>query len=131
MDSSFIAGLNDSRDINHSAAVELQTQIQGGIYGPLVISDYIFDETITLIAVRTKNIGKTIELGEHLLNSEIDLLEVKTEVFNAAWELFKKRKNLSFTDCTTIELMKANDVKHLASFDEGFKQFGKEINLLR
>ena len=117
-------------DVNNTKAKQLEADLRNGLYGSFICSDYIFDEVVTLLAVKTKKTDLALEVGEYLLGSEIEMIEVKTEVFNAAWELFKKRKNLSFTDCTTIELIKAHGIKHLASFDQGFKQFSKEIRLL-
>ena len=131
MDSGFLIALRSERDVHHQSAIELTSELKAGIYGHLVCSDYIFNESVNALAFKTKNISSAIELGEYLLSDGIEMLEVKTEIFNVAWELFKKRKNLSFTDCTTIELMKANDVDYLVSFDEGFKQFSKEIKLLK
>jgi len=50
------------------------------------------------------------------------LLFVDKEVLDKGWKIFVKfaSKKLSFTDCTTIELMKSRDIEYLASFDGGF-----------
>ena len=52
----------------------------------------------------------------------MNLLFVDKEVLSKGWEIFVKfaDKKLSFTDCTTIELMKTRDIEYLASFDGGF-----------
>lgn len=55
-----------------------------GYYGNVFTSDYIFDESVTVTLVRTKEIKRAIALGEYILNSEINLLSVdvfKTQMF--------------------------------------------------
>ena len=43
--------------------------------------------------------------------------------------LFSKQKNttLSFIDCTTVSVIRENDIKNIATFDEGFGKI-KGIN---
>jgi len=43
--------------------------------------------------------------------------------------LFSKQKNtiLSFTDCTTVSVMRENNIKNIATFDEDFGKI-KGIN---
>lgn len=128
LDSSYLIAFVDKRDRAHLEAIGLAEQISEGVFGRIVISDYVFDESVTFIASR-QGFKKAIEWGKKTLDSELELIYTSKEVFQKAWELFQKRKNLSFTDCTIVELMKAEGIKHLASFDEGFKQF-KEIKLI-
>lgn len=68
-------------------------------------------------------------MGEKILNSEITVLEVPKNIFETAWKIFKERKGMSFTDCTTVALMKENKIHNLATFDGGFRQV-REINAL-
>ncbi len=44
------------------------------------------------------------------------------DILEKSWNTFVKYagKKLSFTDCSTIELMKNKGIEHLASFDSGF-----------
>jgi predicted nucleic acid-binding protein len=129
LDTGFFLAYYDSRDKYHKRALELVKKIFSGEFGTVFTSEYIFDETTTLTLAR-KGPAKAIELGEAILNSEIEIASILKEAFDRAWNLFKQRKNLSFTDCTTLEAMKANGIKNLASFDKGFSQFKKEISIL-
>lgn len=128
MDSSYLIALTDKRDKFNSKAVDLAKKITSGAFGSIIVSDYVFDETVTFIANRQGFI-KAIEWGKSILNCEIEFMHVSEEIFQKAWQLFQERKNLSFTDCTIVELIKAEKVKQVASFDAGFRQF-KEIQTI-
>ena len=55
--------------------------------------------------------------------------EVDKTSFDQAQHLFSKQKNstLSFIDCTTVSVMRENDNKNIATFDEDFGKI-KGIN---
>ncbi len=129
LDTGFFLAYYDSRDKYHKRAFALAEKIFSNEFGAVFTSDYIFDEATTLTLAR-KGPLKAAELGEAILNSEIEVITVLKEVFDSSWKLFKQRKSLSFTDCTTIEAMKVNGIKKLASFDKGFSQFKKEIKIV-
>ncbi|MEM2083464.1 MAG: type II toxin-antitoxin system VapC family toxin [Nitrososphaerota archaeon] len=130
LDTSFIVAFYNIRDENHSRAKNLMPDIINGKYGHLYISDYIFDETITVIFIRLKNLIETVRIGEYLRKST-KLLEVASSDFEDAWKIFKKQKetDFSFTDCTSISLMKRMNIKNIATFDEDFLKV-KEINVI-
>jgi hypothetical protein len=130
LDTGFFLAYYDTRDKYHGKAFALAKKIVSKEFGAIFTSEYVFGESITLTLAR-KGPEKAIELGETILNSEIEIISISKEIFAKAWELFKQRKNLSFADCATIEAMKANGIKNLASFDRGFNQFKKEINITR
>ncbi|MDI6826532.1 MAG: PIN domain-containing protein [Candidatus Aenigmarchaeota archaeon] len=130
LDTSFIVSFYNVRDENHSKARNLMPDIIKGKFGFLHISDYIFDETITVIFIRLKNLTKTVNIGRYLRGST-KLLEVTSSNFEEAWTIFKKQKetDFSFTDCTTISLMKRMGIKNIATFDKDFVKV-KGINVI-
>ena len=130
LDTSFIVAFYNIRDENHLRAKNLMPDIINGKYGYLYISDYIFDEVITVIFGRLKNLMKTIHIGEYLRKST-KLLEITGSNFEDAWKIFKKQKetDFSFTDCTSISLMKRMNIKNIATFNEDFLKI-KEINVI-
>ncbi len=128
LDTSYFVAYANSRDSSHDKAIDLAEQLKGLNFGQKFTSTYIADEAITY-ALAKEGHDKAVSMGEDLLNSDITLLDVSRTIFDEAWKLFRQRKGLSFTDCTTVALMRANSVGNLATFDGGFKQF-KEINLL-
>jgi uncharacterized protein len=97
---------------------------------PLLTTDYVLDETLTLLRARGQphiaiEFGSRIwERGEiarlHLL-TEDDLLE--------AWRVFRDfdDKDWSFTDCTSKIAIERLGITHAFSFDHHFSQFGTVI----
>ena len=113
-----------NEDAHHEKAVKIFEKISSGILGNAVISDYVFDETVTVVLSRTNNKDKAVGLGKYMMQSA-KMLKVHKHVFNLAWKLFKENKvGLSFTDCTNIALMKLFNINHIATFDEAFKKVG-------
>ncbi|EQD43674.1 PilT protein domain protein [mine drainage metagenome] len=123
LDTSVLFGFEVESDNKHGDAVRIISDAVNGVYGTAVITDYIFDETVTLTLARTKDMIKAIAVGEHLNNLEI--LKINQTIFDSAWNIFKAqkaKKRLSFTDCTTIAAMKLNGIDKIATFDSGFGQ---------
>jgi predicted nucleic acid-binding protein len=52
----------------------------------------------------------------------MNLIFVDVDILEKSWNTFVKYsgKKLSFTDCSTVELMKNRGIEHLASFEGGF-----------
>jgi predicted nucleic acid-binding protein len=92
----------------------------------LVTSDYIFDETITLVRARGGH-GAARRLGDFLLSSRVvDLAEVSSQVRGDAWNLFvlHQDEDFSFTDCTSFVIMRALGLTDTFAFDDHFVQMG-------
>ena len=130
LDTSFIASYFNERDQNHLKAAELMKGIANLKFGPVYITDYIFDETVTVAFIRLKNLPKAVEIGNHLLKSS-KIIQVEDKHFYNAWKTFRKQRttDLSFTDCTTISVMQDSEIKNIATFDEDFKKT-KAINVV-
>ena len=123
LDSSLIVAYSNEADENHEKALKIVKDLERGKYGTPAITDYIFDEIVTVMLVKTKNLKKVLELGEALLNSTL-LLRVNEEIFHSAWNIFKEQRKprFSFTDCTTISICKVNGIRNIATFDQDFKR---------
>ncbi len=124
----FIAYIN-TMDEHHVSATRLVEEIMKNKYGAAFTSDMIFDESMTFILYKTGDIDKASSVRNLILgNKEKDvprfmtLIFVDGDVLEKSWNTFVKyaNKKLSFTDCSTIELMRARGIEHLASFDGGF-----------
>ncbi|HID42405.1 MAG TPA: PIN domain-containing protein, partial [Archaeoglobaceae archaeon] len=115
----FVAYCN-SRDMHHRKAIQLMERLDKGEFGDIYISDYVFNEIVTVTMLKA-GIDKAAEIGEFLLNS-VDMLRVDDEVFNDAWQIFKTAK-VSFTDCTIVAMVKIWKIDNLMSFDKVFKRF--------
>ncbi len=120
LDTSFLIALNNAKDVNYKRADSLRIKIKNGGFGQSYISDYIFDEFATFMNVKFPS-SKINEIGDALLSEEsIKMMKVDLNIFLLSWELFKKLKKLSFTDCTTVILCKEYGIKRIASFDSDF-----------
>jgi predicted nucleic acid-binding protein len=93
-------------------------------------SDYVLDETITLL-FRRENREEAVRFISGIMKSaeqNSTILErVTPERFLAAWHLrlrFLDKPEISFTDMTTMILMKEKRIKHILTQDDHFSQVG-------
>ncbi|MBM3241956.1 type II toxin-antitoxin system VapC family toxin [Candidatus Poribacteria bacterium] len=130
LDTSFLVAYYNADDVNHTDARKLVREMEGTKISFLT-SDYIFDETLTILLVRAGK-EKAIKVCNTLLKDieagDIKWMRVNEEVFRKSTEIFTRfvDKKWSFTDCTSYILMKDSGIKKGASFDEHFRQFGFE-----
>ena len=80
--------------------------------------------------LKIKNIAKTSEVGEALLNSTL-LLRIDEQIFDLAWSIFKKqdKPRFSFTDCITIAVCRVKGITKIATFDKEFQNL-KEYTII-
>lgn len=92
-------------------------------YGKVFVSDYIFDEAVTLAYIRTGNKKFAHDIGRFARAKPINFRFIEPVDFDRAWEFYLQYddKHLSFTDCTNIALMERLDIKTLFTFDREFK----------
>lgn len=127
VDTSAWYALNDRDDQYREQAVGKFAQIKSERI-ELITSDYIFDESVTLISSRVGH-HTAIAFGDSILkSSSASMVTISDEIRAAAFELFKKYadKHLSFTDCTSFVLMKRLKLKTAFTFDRHFQQVGFE-----
>ena len=109
-------------DPHHRLAVEwMQDNEQ-----PLVTSDYVVDETLTLLCVRREP-RRAMEVGRLLLESGlIQVHHIAPDEFHRAWILFQRMHaaGWSFTDCTSKIILDGLAVRTAFAFDDHFRQFG-------
>jgi predicted nucleic acid-binding protein len=130
IDTGIFLAVYDVEDHNHKRSKELMKSALTGNLGQLYTSDYIIDEAITTLFVRTKSHKIAVELGKYLIESpRITKLTVDQDVFNNTWAKFQtlEDKSLSFTDCTSLALMEKHGIKQVMSFDRGFDGLTQRI----
>ncbi|MBI4654145.1 MAG: PIN domain-containing protein [Nitrospirae bacterium] len=128
VDTSAWLALNDRNDQYHNKATAKSAEIKKQKI-ELITSEYIIDESITLIRYRVSHKAAVI-FGDSLINSSIvRIIDVTGEDRIKAWEMFKKYedKEISFTDCISFVLMKNLKLHKAFTFDEHYKQIGFEI----
>ncbi|AFY30643.1 type II toxin-antitoxin system VapC family toxin [Calothrix sp. PCC 7507] len=119
--SAWFAGIVPS-DTNYQAAsswVNQNTQ-------PLITTDYIVDETLTLLRTRGENL-RAISLGEAFFSDILTTIYYLTEEdIQQTWQIFRQfsDKNWSFTDCSSFFVMNKLHLTQAFTFDHHFRQFG-------
>ena len=121
LDSSFLVAYVLDKDNHHDKSLALMEKIRRGQFGIAYITDYIFDEVVTVTMAKSNDISKAIEVGTYLKDS-MAILKLEEENIDNAWNIFKAQTKgiLSFTDCTNLSEMKAKGIENLATFDRGF-----------
>jgi uncharacterized protein len=95
-------------------------------YSPLLTTDYVIDETLTLLRVRGER-KRALLFGARFFSDELATLHKITAAdLKLAWGTFEQfeDKNWSFTDCTSKVVMDQLGIKVAFAFDHHFKQFG-------
>jgi len=129
VDTSFLVARFNRRDRRHGAASRwLQEQREPGSTAlRLILSDYVFDETITTLRFLSRRHDVAATAGRAIMGSgTLRMARIEPSVFEAAWSLFVDRsdKEWSFTDCTSFALMEGLGIRKALSFDENFRQAG-------
>ena len=120
--------LADKNDKHHASAVEVYGLIRKRNI-KLFITDYIFDETVTWLLYKIRH-KVACDWGNRILNSRmVELVKVNTEHIHAAWKLFQKYQDqtFSFTDCLSFQIMEALDIKIVFAYDSHFSTVGFSV----
>jgi hypothetical protein len=109
-------------DPNHRAA----SRWLAGNAEPLLTTNYIVDETLTLLRARGER-TRSLRLGEGFFNARLAEVYTLDETDIAlAWEVFSRfdDKDWSFTDCTSKVIIERLGIQQAFAFDNHFRQFG-------
>lgn len=128
VDTSFLLALVNSQDENHAPASQIRASIFNQVpKASLIFTDFIFDETMTVMKCRGVPMDIIGRTGDMLLNSKyISMIMISEPTFRAAWSMMKQRadKGWSFTDCTSFSVMEELGISRHLSFDAHFDQAG-------
>jgi len=118
---------HDTDATRHDAASEALDAVYDGEFGHPYISDYVFDEAITLTRRRTGSHAAATRLSDRLRGRDgyprvYELLHVSAAVFTDAITVFERYDDqaLSFTDATSVALLDRHDLDGILSFDDDF-----------
>ena len=92
-----------AEDLNHGAATDWFTQNRQ----PLITTDYVIDETLTLLKARGQE-AVALSLGPQFFSGSLATVYYLTEAgIRDAWQVFVRYsdKEWSFTDCTSKVVM--------------------------
>jgi uncharacterized protein len=120
--------LVDAADPNHERASAARDRwLEGG--GLLLSSDYVMDETLTLLRVRMG-----LEVAERWWQQAEASSRLRWEWVDSGraerartWFFRWDDKDFSFTDCTSFVIMKELRIKRALTLDRHFSQAGFEV----
>lgn len=124
-DSAAWQALYDTDDKYHRVASEAFKELSGQKI-TFYITDYVFDEAVTLILGRAGHTQAAL-CGDWLLHSpRVRFIRVNIEQWDEAWKLFKQYndKHFSLTDCTSFVVMRHFKLRDAFTFDHHFEQMG-------
>jgi uncharacterized protein len=126
VDTSAWYALETEDDVNHEKARELLFEIASGRHGVAITTDYVLDETMTLLQSK-KGLAVALTFIDKIKKSKsIPVFWVSESIFDKALNIFRKTDDSrwSFTDCTSFALMKDLSITVAFTFDAHFKQAG-------
>jgi uncharacterized protein len=121
-DTSAIYAYINRKDPAHEEVKQAVGRARGG----LVISNYVFDEIVTLVLSRLGH-SAAVHIGNVLMNSpQIERHMISAQDELNAWVLFSERrdKKYSFTDCASFILMRRLGLRKCIATDDHFRQEG-------
>ncbi len=119
--SAWYAFLN-RRDPSHAAVAEVLRAWEGR----LLLTDYVFDELVTLVRARVGH-DLAVRAGQELRSGNLAaLVALEPRDLELAWQQFCREadKDYSFTDCSSFAAMKRLRLTHAAAVDAHFRQAG-------
>ncbi|MDO8657788.1 MAG: PIN domain-containing protein [Candidatus Levybacteria bacterium] len=128
IDSSFFKAIIDKKDDFNEKANKILKRLEKE-NASLITSNYILDESFTLIRTRC-GLKMVDEFRKNLASSSQTLKIIRVTIADEAkaWEWFLNDwSKLSFTDCVSFALMKRLNLTRVATFDEHFKKAGFKI----
>lgn len=96
---------------------------------PLLTTDYVVDETLTLLRARGQY-PRAITLGTNLFSGAMATIYYVAQAdIQLAWQIFRTfaDKEWSFTDCTSKVVIEKLSLATAFSFDQHFHQFGSVL----
>lgn len=126
VDTSAWYALEVEDDINHKRATRFLNVLRSQRYGSLLTTDYVLDETLTLLWLRKSSITALAFLEKVNRSKSIHIVWIDAPIFWKAVDFMKERqdKRWSFTDFTSFLIMKQTNVTNAFGFDENFEQAG-------
>jgi hypothetical protein len=127
VDTGVVYADHDTDATRHEAASAALDAVYDGAFGAPYISDYVFDEAVTLARTRTGSHAAATSLADRLRGADpypdvYELFYVSPAVFTDALAVFDRYddQQLSFTDATSIALVDRHDLDQILSFDDDF-----------
>lgn len=126
IDTSWFYAVEVKQDKYHAEAINTKNQLAKGSYGVPYTTNYILDETLTLLRFKA-SLQAALAFKEKIKTSEVlRVVRISKELEAKAYEKLKTFRELplSFTDCTSFAVMGSLNLKQVFTFDDEFKKAG-------
>jgi predicted nucleic acid-binding protein len=126
VDSGAWYALADNQERHHGHALSLFSRTMKGEFGRVLTTDYILDETYTLLRMRLGAHSVRAMRDLQAKSSSLQLLRVSDTDFDRALDLMLTHddRRWSFTDCTSFILMRDLQITNAFTFDHNFAEAG-------
>lgn len=123
LDTTVLVGAADARDECHEDGKAVLKSVATGKPGTAFVSDYVLDETLTILGQR-RGVGpaRAIDFVRRVLSSpRVKLVVTDVEDFTQALDDYARHGGaLSFTDVMSLVVMKGQGCSLICSHDAGF-----------
>jgi len=116
---------HDTDASRHEDASDALETVYDGELGAAYVTDYVYDETVTLTGKRTGSFSAAKRVGRRLRGADpypsvYEMLRVSNAGFADSVDVFERYddQGLSFTDATTVALCDRHDIEAVLSFDD-------------
>ena len=126
VDTSAWYALADKRDQHHREAVEILGRLRENCL--LVTTDYVIDETVTIIRFRLSHSASVDFLDRIHRSKSVKVVFTSREMFQQAEEIFRRYsdKHWSMTDCVSFAVMNKLRLSDAFAFDRHFTEYGQK-----
>jgi predicted nucleic acid-binding protein len=114
---------HDEDSGRHDDARAALTKVLEGRFGQPYVTDYIYDETVTLTRYRMDSVEEAKTVSDRILETGLfSMAWVREDVFKDAVVVFEEYsdQSLSFTDATTVAVAESRGIDYVLSFDNDF-----------
>lgn len=121
LDTSFLVAYHNRGDVHHSRAAAAMDRLLEEASHPLLLPEYVFLETVTVLAAR-RGLRKAVDVGDLLLAArEIEFVPC-SQIFLDVVDTFRRQADgtLSFADAAIVTIARREGAD-IATFDRDFE----------
>lgn len=126
---------HDRDAARHETASDALEGVYDGVLGQPYVSEYIYDEAVTLTDARASRSDDAVALGKRLRGAgsfppAFELLSVSKAEFDDAIDVFERYpdQGLSFTDASIVAQVERRGIDGVLSFDGDFDGLVKRFD---
>lgn len=135
VDTGVLSADHDTDATRHDVASKALETVYNGEFGQPYVSEYVYDEAVTLTRRRNGDFDSAATLGKRIRGADpfpqaFELLYVSPQTFEEAIETYEQYHDqvLSFTDAVQIRQTNRRDIDGVLSFDGDFDGLVERID---